>query len=175
MYYFAYGSNLLSARLQARTPSATIVAQALLPGHTLRFHKRGSDGSGKCDAFAADTSGAALHGVVYEISSAELPDLDAAEGAGRGYRRTNVEVQTPTGQRIAAATYIATAIDASLTPYDWYRALVLAGAIERRLPVECIERLRAITVTTDPDRARSDRHFALIPLNLRPLISAGAG
>lgn len=51
IYYFAYGSNMLTERLIARTPSARPVGTSLLPGHRLTFHKRGRDGSGKCDAF----------------------------------------------------------------------------------------------------------------------------
>ena len=56
IYYFAYGSNCNQAIMEkkgviARTPSARPVGTSLLPGHRLTFHKRGRDGSGKCDAF----------------------------------------------------------------------------------------------------------------------------
>jgi len=48
--YFAYGSNMLSARLQERAPSATAIAIGKISGHRLCWHKRSRDGSGKCDA-----------------------------------------------------------------------------------------------------------------------------
>lgn len=52
--YFAYGSNMSSARLRARVPSCRPIGIAFLPGHELRFHKRSKDGSGKCDAFQVE-------------------------------------------------------------------------------------------------------------------------
>ena len=79
-HYFAYGSNLLSTRLQQRTPSARALAPAVLEGHALRWHKAGADGSGKCDVVAVDGAGHRVIGVVYEIARSEKPLLDAAEG-----------------------------------------------------------------------------------------------
>ena len=46
--YFAYGSNLCFPRLRARVPGVRALGPALLRGHELRWHKRGTDGSGKC-------------------------------------------------------------------------------------------------------------------------------
>ena len=54
MLYFAYGSNMLTARLRERMPSCKPLGIAKLPGHALRFHKRSKDQSGKCNAFATD-------------------------------------------------------------------------------------------------------------------------
>ncbi|TNF88372.1 MAG: gamma-glutamylcyclotransferase, partial [Gammaproteobacteria bacterium] len=41
LYYFAYGSNMSPARLQARVPSARPLGVYRLKGHRLSFHKRG--------------------------------------------------------------------------------------------------------------------------------------
>ena len=48
MYYFAYGSNMLTRRLTvaARGPSAHAIAVGKLLGRQLQFHKVGLDGSG---------------------------------------------------------------------------------------------------------------------------------
>lgn len=46
---FAYGSNMLVARLTERVPSARPIGIGQLKGHVLRWHKRSKDGSGKCD------------------------------------------------------------------------------------------------------------------------------
>ena len=46
---FAYGSNMLTARLRERVSSAAAVGIGRLPGHVLKWHKRSRDGSGKCD------------------------------------------------------------------------------------------------------------------------------
>ncbi len=51
MLYFSYGSNMSSRRLLSRVPSARFITSASLPGHALHFHKKGLDGSAKCDAY----------------------------------------------------------------------------------------------------------------------------
>ena len=63
--YFAYGSNLHPARLAARTPSCHALGRAVLARHVLRFHKRGRDGSAKCDAWFTGDPTDRLYGVVY--------------------------------------------------------------------------------------------------------------
>jgi hypothetical protein len=51
MLYFAYGSNMRSARLRERVPSARYFATGKIQGYKLAFHKRSKqDGSGKADA-----------------------------------------------------------------------------------------------------------------------------
>lgn len=51
--YFAYGSNLCLPRLRSRVPSVALVGTAVLSGYELRWHKRSTDTSGKCDVIAA--------------------------------------------------------------------------------------------------------------------------
>ncbi|MEH6728397.1 MAG: gamma-glutamylcyclotransferase family protein, partial [Hyphomicrobiales bacterium] len=80
LHIFSYGSNLLLARLKARVPSARFIGKAALPGHVLRWHKPGSDGSGKCDAFHTNDSADHLWGGIFEIDTAHKHFLDAAEG-----------------------------------------------------------------------------------------------
>ena len=155
--YFAYGSNMYAARLRYRVPSCRFRFTAQLLRHRLCFHKRSSDGSGKCNAFATAASKDSVFGVVYEISSAEKPALDRAEGLGSGYRDECVSVRSPDGQEVQVRTYIADgdAIDDRLKPYSWYKDFVLKGAQEHGLPLEyihsCIEPVLAVT---DPDRKR---------------------
>ena len=87
--YFAYGANLHPLRLCTMVPSCEVVATAVLADHALRFHKRGRDGSAKCDAFPEP--GAAVHGVVYRLDAEERPALDRGEG---GYDRVDVTLQS---------------------------------------------------------------------------------
>ena len=94
-----------SARLTARTPSACVVGPGRLPGHALRWHKLGRDGSGKCDVIVVDTgSTAVVWGVLYRIDCAEKADLDRIEGLGVGYDEHEVVVATEAGE-VAARTY----------------------------------------------------------------------
>jgi hypothetical protein len=45
---FTYGSNMLSARMIARAPSACLLGPAILERFSLRWNKRSKDGSAKC-------------------------------------------------------------------------------------------------------------------------------
>ena len=154
MFYFAYGSNMSIARLRARTPGASRVATAVLAGHDLRFHKRGRDGSGKCDALHTGKDGDRVIGSVFAIDPRETRALDRAEGLGFGYARKQVCVLGPAGEKWSAFTYYATAIDAALRPYSWYLHHVLVGARESRCPADYIGRIAAVDCIADENRAR---------------------
>lgn len=163
LLYFAYGSNLHPTRLVERVPSACLVEPARLPGHDLRFHKRGGDGSAKCDASWTGREGDVVLGAVYRLTAHERPLLDGFEGEGRGYDRREVVVEGAR-RRLAVFTYLAArdAIDASLRPFDWYRGLVLAGATRLAFPAAYVARVAAVEVVADPDAARASEHARLL-------------
>jgi gamma-glutamylcyclotransferase (GGCT)/AIG2-like uncharacterized protein YtfP len=166
MHLFAYGSNLCSARLRARVPSARPLGVARLRGHALRFHKRGwRDGSGKADAYATRSRGDRVWGVVFRIDPLEKPDLDRVEGLGKGYDQARRTVEGRDGRHWRAWLYRAdrSAIDAAAVPFRWYRDLVLAGAREHGLPDHYVRGLIAtVPARPDPDAARARRHRALL-------------
>lgn len=162
--YFAYGSNMSTARLRARMPSCQPLGVATLPGHALRFHKRSQDKSGKCDAFAASDEDAVI-GVLFSFDPTERGTLDKAEGAGKGYEPKSITVINDKGRRRKVLTYLAAAdhIDPSLKPYDWYKDFVLAGATEHGLPPEYIAReIEAVDAIPDPNAARAARERAIL-------------
>jgi gamma-glutamylcyclotransferase len=160
-HYFAYGSNLLSARLKERTPSARVVGPAVLDRHELRWHKAAADGSGKCDVVQVDEPvGRQVLGVVYQIALSEKPDLDAAETLGVGYAEREAVVQIA-GSSLNAWLYYAIKIDAGSVPYDWYKALVLGGAKEHALDARYVRMLQAVQSKQDEDTLRAERHFGL--------------
>jgi gamma-glutamylcyclotransferase len=154
---FAYGSNLLVERLRARTPSARPVTVATLSGHALRWHKRGMDGSAKCDAAPTGADEDVVWGVVFRIARAEKPRLDSAEGLGRGYREDAVIV-TAGATTLRALSYLATDVDPALQPFHWYKAYVLAGARQHGLPEAYVERILAVPSIPDPDPRRAAQH-----------------
>lgn len=161
-FYFAYGSNLLSARLLERTPSARVVGPAVLPGHRLVWHKAATDGSGKCDVVAAAEPEHRVLGVVYDIALADKPALDAAETLGVGYGERLAQLQA--GERtLSAWLYFALKVDPASVPYDWYKALVVHGAREHALDEAYVRALDAVAAKADPDPVRAQRHFALLP------------
>lgn len=157
---FAYGSNMLTRRIQERVPSARRIATATLAGYELRWHKVNRDGSGKCDIVRVQTPQAKVLGVVYEILSAQKPALDAAEGLDNGYDETQLVVQAAGGE-MQVQTYFATKIDPASVPYRWYKALVVAGAKEHGLPSAYIGTLEAVMAVADADAPRAAKNFAM--------------
>jgi hypothetical protein len=105
-------------------------------GRRLTFSKTSTDGSGKCDIELTGDGKSRVEGVLFWIERGEKPRLDIAEGLNRGYDEVTVDVVTAGGIEIGL-TYVAgkKATDAARTPYHWYKALVIAGAIEHELPV----------------------------------------
>ncbi|KFE36587.1 gamma-glutamylcyclotransferase family protein [Thioclava atlantica] len=142
--YLAYGSNLLTARLAARCPSARAFGAGFVPGHALDFSKHGRDGSGK----ATLTQGAgAVPGVLFEIAPQDIPALDAAEGAGLHYEK--IELVLACGTR--AFTYRALMRRDGLAPFEWYLALIRAGRREHGLS---LDDLSGISALPDPEPER---------------------
>lgn len=159
--YFAYGSNMLSARLAARIGAMETLGRCELRAHELRFHKRGADGSGKCDVVPSRHPHALVQGALFELRESQLEHLHEFEGAG--YVSLQVQL-TLDGLPVMARTYQALPqhTDASLQPFDWYLALVIAGAEEHGLPADYLATLQRVSSLSDPDTARAGHHFALI-------------
>ena len=163
MLYFAFGSNMLSARLQRRCPSARVVTRAIAPGYRVGFEKLSEDNSGKAALIACDSSRPAA-GVVYALSTVDLDRLDAFEGPG--YRRKEDLGVTclDTGEALRVSTYVARKNVPGLKPYDWYLALVLAGITEHGIEMRFARRLKLMEFDADPRRSRASRRNALSDL-----------
>lgn len=161
--YFAYGSNLHPIRLAERVPSCRPLGAAHLHGHRLRFHKRGQDGSGKCNAFRTGQANDIVIGMVYEIDAEEKRDLDKAEGVGRGYDEKTFSLRI-NGSEKRAYTYVAPPqyIDYRLFPFSWYQELVLNGARYHDFPAIYVAAIAAQTVIPDPEKAREVYHAQLL-------------
>lgn len=158
--YFAYGSNMLTQRLKDRVPSAHLITLATLSGYELRWHKVSQDRSGKCDVVQIDSPNSKVIGVVYEILISEKAALDEAEGLGNGYDQKQVLLETVNGP-LQAQTYYATKIDPSAVPYDWYKALVIAGAKQHKLPEGYISALEKIVAKIDANAQRAKKNFSI--------------
>ncbi|MCY4058295.1 MAG: gamma-glutamylcyclotransferase [Gammaproteobacteria bacterium] len=162
MKYFAYGSNLLTPRLRdpSRAPSAIALGVALAPGFLMRFHKIGTDGSGKCTLIPTGDDGDVVYGVVYEFADSDLAGLDREEGVHLGgYARHSLRLRLANGNTTEAMTYIAghPYIDPACVPFDWYRDIVVAGALEHGLPPAHVRELERTPAVPDPDAARAAR------------------
>ena len=158
--YLAYGSNLHLSRMQRRVPSARTLGRVALQGWRLRFHKRGADGSGKCNVIHTRKPADCVHAVVYRIAAREKGLLDGVEGVGRGYEVQRLQL-VPHGDvflYVAAASHI----DESLQPFAWYQAYVVEGARYHGLPRDYIERLGSAAAVSDPDARRRRDNVRLL-------------
>ena len=164
--YFAYGSNVLLERLRERCPSSTAIAPACARDWGITFTKRGRDGSGKATLVRADSAKLDAFGMIYDIDVAEGVDLDAAEGYGYD-RVDNFQVHNAIdGTSRKVVTYIARddAIVQHLHPFDWYLALVIAGAIQNKLQCDHVTNLRKLPAVLDTKLMRSGRLLAMSAL-----------
>ncbi len=147
---------MLTERLTAsnRCPSAKPVGTAYARGRKLDFTKQSKDLSGK--ATLAEAENSHQYGVLFEIDKSELPCLDREEGYGNGYERDDTfMVVRPDGERVASVTYIASSPKAGLIPYDWYLALIVAGANQHGLPAEQIKSLQSTAFECVDKNARA--------------------
>jgi len=156
--YLAYGSNLWPARLKARIGPFTVAGNARLPDHALSFAKRGADGSGKCTLQACP--GAVAWAAVYELPVAARATLDRIEGVGRGYSVRWLDL--PGYGRCFVYLGEPGWLDPGLAPFDWYHALVLAGARHHGFPPAYVSRIGTTVAIRDAERARAADHYALL-------------
>ena len=159
--YLAYGSNMWRRRIELRLGGCELSAVVSLDGYALRFHKRGGDGSGKCDAYQTGNPTDSLYGVVYSLTSAQRDMLDEFEGPG--YTSETVSVRTRSGL-LTAYAYVARSehVEADLQPFGWYKSIVLAGARAHALPAHYIESIAAVSSLPDPDPDRNGHHLAML-------------
>lgn len=158
--YFAYGANVHPGWLRRRVPEAKLIGAGLLPGYKLAFRKRGRDGAARSDACPSAEPGAVLPGALYALPAGALARLGAA---GAGYHAEQVVVDTASGPREAVTWRADPAeLDAGLRPWDWYVALIRAGAVMLGLPEAHLRWLERAQVAADPDRERAARARAVI-------------
>ncbi len=137
-WYFAYGSNLSTDQMVARTGTIARGEQgpkiAHLAGYQIVFqHVAGSE-----SAFANIVApGEGVLGVVYRLEQKAFAILDAYE---HGYERRRVTVVDQCGESLAAVAYMvsATAGGPIGAPSAEYLARIVAGAHDHNLPAEYI-------------------------------------
>ena len=132
--YFAYGSNLLFARLHARCASIRRLGVARLDGHRLHFNKPGGDASGKCGIEAVDDDSHVL-GVLYRMHG-KIRKARYSTGSRVWATDTwtdRCESVVMSGP-VSCFTYYPTVHSDGLPPWDWYKAFVLGGRWRTAFP-----------------------------------------
>ncbi|MEN8176912.1 MAG: gamma-glutamylcyclotransferase family protein [Pseudomonadota bacterium] len=157
--YLAYGSNLHPARLRARVPSAKVLGSVRLDGYGLRFHKRGRDGSAKCDLLPVEPPEHA-YAAVYTMAADEKPLLDRVEGLGTGYDLAWMCL--PDYGDVFFYRAMPDQVDHSLKPYDWYHAFVSEGARHHGFPKHYRSGIAACESRPDPDIPRRNLNLGIL-------------
>ncbi len=140
--YFAYGSNMDSTQMARRAPKARAHGPGRLRGYRFTCNKVGRDGSAKANVERADE--AAVWGVLFEISAADLVELDRFEG---GYWRESLAVETTGGAIEVCEVYVSDLTSQTLLPLRAYRERMVRGAREHRLPQACSSALEGLAVS----------------------------
>lgn len=161
---FGYGSNMLLRKVQLNVPSAIKFSNACLSGYRFAFNKVSKDGSGKGNIIQTKNLNDVVYGIIIQIADVEKKTLDKEEGLGKGYNEEKIMVAQDNGQRIEVVTYIAdtTHVQEDLWPFDWYRDMVLNGAIENKIPASYIDFLKQFPFTIDPDQKRRLKKYSII-------------
>ncbi|MCG8583631.1 MAG: gamma-glutamylcyclotransferase, partial [Pirellulales bacterium] len=161
VHVFCYGSNMCTARLRDRAPSAKVIAAGYVAGRRLAFHKRGRDGSAKANAYYTGRDEDRVWGVVFAIAGQDKVTLDDHE---IGYESVATAVVVSERTEVLAHIYVAHAdvVDNSLEPFCWYRQFLLHGAIEHALPRDYIDKLHAHDFVTDHDIERAAANRKLL-------------
>lgn len=103
-------------------------------------------------------------GIIIQIADNEKEALDKEEGLGKGYNERNIIVTVENKGPIEVYSYIADPahVQDDLWPYDWYRDMVVVGAIENNTAIECISFLNKFPFTIDPDQSRRLSKYSII-------------
>jgi cation transport regulator ChaC len=150
LWYFAYGSNLDPGTFLGRREMRPLESRVgVLSGFQLRFDLPVGPGE-RGVANVAPLPGDVVWGVAYLLTHPEAERLDRTEGVHRGaYLRLSVEVRDTASSLLPAFTYHSSRGIAGRKPSRRYLGLILAGARHHGLPVEYVERLRALPLAVD--------------------------
>ena len=130
MKYFAYGSNMDSARMSKRKMTeVSEKVRANLCGYKLVFNKLAERNPEEGYANIIRDDRGLVEGILYDVPDSYMSILDRVEGYPDHYDRIRVSVQKVNGKKVEAITYIAQPdkIGDGLKPTKAYLAHLLAA------------------------------------------------
>jgi gamma-glutamylcyclotransferase (GGCT)/AIG2-like uncharacterized protein YtfP len=134
MLYFAYCTLLDRDEMGRFCPGAVPGSTGTISGWRVGFaaYDRANNRGG-CQLIAEP--GHEIYGILYDMSDAEMTELDRISGVPDGYyERIDVTVTTAGGQQIPAITYIIPSPQGAFTPSAAYTRPIRAGARAVGLP-----------------------------------------
>ena len=155
---------MLLRKLNVNVPSAVKITNGFLPGYRFDFNKVSKDGSGKGNIVKTSMATDKVCGVIYEINVADKKALDKEEGLGKGYNEERLIITTDEYNQVECFAYVAdkSATKEHLSPYDWYRDMVVIGAIENSIESSYIAFLKVFPYAVDPDHERRKKKYFII-------------
>ena len=138
VFYFAFGSNMLSSIFNGvRALSPLSVEAAVLRGYRIAFTEPGIPFFEPAFANIEKDDMAACEGVLYRITAEDLAHLDFTEGRG-AYDIIDVAVVGSVSGAVAAKAFTSKITMEGLLPTRRYLQLLIDGARERGLSREWI-------------------------------------
>ncbi|XP_077548727.1 gamma-glutamylcyclotransferase-like [Haemaphysalis longicornis] len=162
--YFAYGSNMWSHRMHIRNPTAKFFATGALEGYYVDFLDDCKTWQGALAALREDAKRTA-HGVVWRIPKENIHILDEQE---KEYKGTDVSVKLSSGEKVVCRTYFYGTSKAGkqCKPSLLYKAVIVAGALEHKLPTSYVKEL-----VKHPDNGKKDNIGIPVDIEkLRPCV-----
>ena len=144
MNYFAYGSNLLITYIREYCPSATFMMRAFLPNYEIQFRRFSTDLQGGISSII-ESPGALVHGVLYDIDSAELDALDILEDVPQGlYLRQTFRVLGEDGRWHHGDLYRVANPSGPYAPAKQYVEWMSVGAQEHQFDAAYVKEVIAL-------------------------------
>jgi hypothetical protein len=142
-HYFAYGTLLDVASMQAFAQSAQPVGIMRLDGWRLGFAMCADGSKGGCTLEPAP--GAVLYGMQYALSDADMAKMDKASGIDKGlWVHKPVTVTDGAGKKVDTVTYAIPGRTAAFAPPDEYVRPILKGLDDLPLDRAYADQVRAI-------------------------------
>lgn len=153
--YFAYGSNLMAARIHINNPTAVRVSKAKLVDYRLDFGYWSQRWKGAAATVVPD-EGKYVWGAVWQLDRSDMENLDRQEGVSSNvYFPFEVEVETPDEQKLLCRCYQLCDTPTKLNPgqpvpedrlpSELYLSVIIKGAQETGLPDDYIKQLKKIS------------------------------
>ena len=135
--YFAYGSNMDAAAMQARCPRSRPLGAGRLARHRLFIMQPGY-------ASIARDPRRDVHGVIWDVPLADLRALDAYEDIARGlYKKAQQPILRAGGGSVRALVYVGCTL-AQGAPQPGYMEQVVAAARAWSLPDANVRELESL-------------------------------
>ena len=131
--HFAYGSNLSTNQMRERCPDSKPLEIGCLEGYRLDFTRYSSGWSGGVADIVVDPDNE-VWGLIYELSTEDLPYLDDYEGYPDVYTRFQTSIKTLTGSISDVWVYTVVHKNDFTPPTKAYMEIIKNAALEHQFP-----------------------------------------